>query len=222
MAAVTSAVIGAGVAVKGAIDGKKAADKAEKQGKESLASQKALNDPQIALANLQIDLFKNKGLPLISQFIQDSVTSAVNPEEAASNAGIDVSKSFQKAEQANEISLSRSGVSSNDPRLQSSRNSFNIARAATEAGLRNSARTQARKQRINALGNAVNSATGFGSEATGSLARISNQSQRREENTFDRQTQAEDAQLGAIGTGIDALTTLGKELDLKNNKGLTT
>lgn len=89
------------------------------------------------------NIFKTDFLPKIQATVQ-SAFAGVPVEAALGAASADVQQAFQKAGDIQERQASRLGVSATSPAFQAQQRNLAIARAAAEAGARNTVRSQTR------------------------------------------------------------------------------
>ncbi len=174
MAAISTAIAVGAVAhtAKGIHDSRKA----EKDARKARRKQRSVADAQQELASLQLDLYKSQGLPSIQDYFAEAegkVTPGSQREQlfAADQASADVSTAFAKIPGQYERGLRKFNVNPSDPKYQLSfQTEFNLAKAATEAGLRTKARRDSREIRFARLGGAANMARGIGQDARGGFS----------------------------------------------------
>jgi len=207
MALVTSSVVSAGVGLASAAKGIASSRKASKEARAARKQQDRLITPQVKLAELQNQIFEEEGVPLIRTFLSESQQAGdITPE--LENISADVENEFARTRERQQRDLGRLGIQADDARAVALRNDLELARAATEVGLRNRSRRQARENRLNRLGQAVNVARGAAAESVDSFSRLSNSFGLRSQNALSRQSAADRAALEGLNLGVSSFNEL--------------
>lgn len=105
----------------------------------------ASGDANAARSNEQWQIYKDLFQPVESKMVSDAMNfdSPERQDMLASQAGADVTKSYQGALDSNQRSMERMGVNPNSGRFAAVTNETNLARAKDTAGAMNTARNNA-------------------------------------------------------------------------------
>lgn len=165
------AVIGAGVGVFGAITGRKA--RRQKRKIRRQLDRDALSQRETAgrIESKGMELggvFSDQGIPAISRYLDESSKNILIPQQEADLAAGTVAQQFRNLKGTRERELRSYGLNPGDPRFRST-DKFRVLQAATEAGLRNSARRNARNVNFNRLQAAALFSQGLAATTSGIL-----------------------------------------------------
>lgn len=169
---VKAATVGAKIAsvassVKGAVDSFKGA-------KSSAKAQKTAIKSQGDITKDQYDFYRDYYRP-VEQRVTTDALGGIDPNYAATRAGIDVQQASARGTDIMERNLSRLGVDASSQRFQETLADMQIAQAAAEAGARTKARGSAIRQNIQRRFDVAALGRGIPSQSAAGMASIAAQ-----------------------------------------------
>ena len=171
--------------------------KKRKRARKARRRARSIEDFFLGIAKRQNKLFEQLGVPAIKRFFAES-TEGVDPERFSEQAAADLDRSFTRGLRRRRRQLQSKGLNPGDPAFQAVEDQLKQARTVTEAGLRTSAREQAKELNLSRLARATEAAGQLVDRARGSAVQPLQSTLHR----FDAARQGEQDDLEAAGAGV--------------------
>lgn len=181
--------------------------KKRKQAKKARRRARSIENFFLNIAKQQKELFDKHGVKATERFFAEA-TEGVNPERFSEQKVADLDRSFNRGLRRRRRQLQSRGLNPGDPAFQAIEDQIRQARAVTEAGLRTSAREEAKDLNLSRLVKATEVGGQLVDRARGAATNPLSSTLHR----FDAARQGEQDALEGAGAGIGLALERGDKI----------